>query len=112
MLSPADRRRLGAAVSRAVGVLPPDRAPARRMRAGLAVLRRAGLPFDDAWDLATGFATHDLTAGERRSWSQALDITRTSWCKGYERTDVCAAFALLYAVEPEGADRREGALIA
>jgi hypothetical protein len=56
------------------GVIPPV-----HVREALAVSRRAGVPFEEAWPSALTLAVSDRTAHERRVWQMALAGTRDGW---------------------------------
>jgi RNA polymerase-binding transcription factor DksA len=53
--------------------------PAAALRLDLDAARRAGLPFEDAWPVATARAVHGQRADERAEWSAAFTATAAAW---------------------------------
>jgi hypothetical protein len=60
--------------------------PLEIFRDGLALARRAGMPWQQALDPARLTALSvESDKREREQWAVALDATRTAWMRAYER---------------------------
>jgi hypothetical protein len=81
-----------------------DPAPARRLAAQLAMHRRAGTTFGEAWAVALEDAVRELSGEDARQWRKAFRWTREAWHASYEG-EPCPRHLALTAFVPS--DDRE-----
>lgn len=77
----------------------PDPGPAVTLRSRLAMLRRRGETFEDAWPVAVRMAVAGLPQSEQASWRTAFEATRGAWHRAFRRQDT--AENPLFVGEPE-----------
>jgi hypothetical protein len=64
------------------------------VRMQLAVDRRAGVPFEEAWEYATRGAKYDHDTTHRREQKQALEDTKWAWELAWRREEIPGGPAL------------------